>query len=112
MAQKIEIVRGTTNPFQISVTDAAGNSYVPESGEKLVFGVKRKPTDTVLVFAKVGEVIGEGLFSVKLKPEDTAEIECGKYYFDVGMDNGTDFFNIIKSSPLEIIPNITSRGCV
>lgn len=111
MAQKIEIVRGTTNTFQIGVTDADGNSYVPETGEKLVFGIKRKPTDIDLVVVKVGEVIGEGLFKVKLNPEDTAEIECGKYYYDVGMDNGTDFFNIIKPSPFDIIPNITSKGC-
>lgn len=38
MKQDIEIIRGTTNTFNIEVKDTDGAAYTLASGEKLVFG--------------------------------------------------------------------------
>lgn len=110
--QKIEIVRGTTNTFQISVVDSSGAPYNLGSGERIVFGIKRNPEkeETPLV-AITAEIIGEGLFSVKLCPEHTAPLECGRHFYDVSLDDGTDFFNVIEPSPFNIVANVTHRGC-
>lgn len=112
MAQKIEIVRGTTNTMQITVYDANGAPYNLGSNERIVFGIKRNPEkEAEPLLVKTAEIIGEGLFSVKLCPEDTANMVCGAYFYDVGLDNGTDFFNVIEPNPFKIIGNVTHRGC-
>ena len=111
MAQKIEIVRGTTNTLQISILDANGAPYNLGSGEKVVFGIKRKQEHEEVIFAKVGEILYEGFYKVVIVPEDTENLPSGNYYYDVAIESGEAFFNVIEPSPFIIVPNITSRGC-
>lgn len=111
MKQPIEIVRGTTNVFQINLTDANGAPYNLGSNEKIVFGIKKNPEAAELLLVKTAEILYEGMYSVKLCPEDTAALHCTKYSYDVGLDTGTDFFNIIEPSPFNIVANVTARGC-
>lgn len=112
MLNRIEIVRGTSNTFQIEVVDANGTAYNLASNEKIIFGVKAKAEDTELVFSKTAEAVADGVYSVKLVPEDTQELSCGKYSYDVGLQKGTDYFNIIEPTAFVITPNVTFRGCV
>ena len=109
MAQRIEVVRGTTNTFEISVIDSSGGAYALGSGERIFFGIKRKPEDKELIFKKVAEVKGEGLFSVKILPEDTESLNFGQYFYDVGLQQGADYHNIIEPNPFIVLANITSR---
>lgn len=111
MVQKIEIVRCTTNTIQVSVSDANGAPYNLGSNEKIVFGLKVKPGDAELLLVKTAEIIGEGLFKFVLCPEDTENLPAGRYSYDVGLDNGTDYFNVIEPSPFVLEPNVTCRGC-
>lgn len=111
MAQKIEIVRGTTNTFQISINDANGAPYNLQSNEKVVFGIKKDLDDVEPLIIKTAEVLYEGMYSVQLSPEDTVDLDCGRYHYDVGVDNGTDFFNVIEPNLFVIVPNVTHRGC-
>ena len=111
MAQRIEIVRGTTNTFEITITDSSGAAYNLGSNEKVVFGVKEKPTDDALLIVKSAEIIGEGRFQVVINPEDTEALEFGRYYYDVAVDKGIAFFNVIEPNPFMVVQNITFRGC-
>lgn len=36
---------------------------------------------------------------------------CEKYVYDVALQSGANFFNLIKASPFIISPNVTKRGC-
>lgn len=111
MLQRIEIVRGTTNTFEITITDSSGAPYNLGSGEKVVFGIKRKAEHEEVVFAKIGEIVYEGLYKVVIVPEDTENLPSGNYYYDVAIESGENFFNVIEPSPFNIVANITSRGC-
>ena len=111
MAQTIEIVRGSTNTLRVSVLDATGLPYNLGSGEKVVFGVKKEKEDEDLLITRVAEILYEGMYSIRLVPEDSMDLEPGLYYYDVGLESGTDFFPIIKPSPFLIEPNVTRRGC-
>lgn len=111
MQQKIEIVRCTSNTFQLSVTDANGVPYNLGSNEKIVFGVTAKPGTGELLLTKVAEILGEGLFKITLCPEDTEPMPAGRYWYDVALDDGTDFLNIIEPSPFVLEANVTCRGC-
>lgn len=110
--QKLEIVRGTTTPLILEVYDPQGLAYIPAEGERLVFGIKKDPErETAPLFTKVAEFLGGGQFLLKLRPEDTADLSCGKYYYDASLDTGDDFFNVIKPSPFYLVANVTHRGC-
>lgn len=111
MEQTIKIVRGTTNTLEISIVDSSGAPYNLGSGEKVVFGVKRKPEHEEVIFAKVGEIVYEGLYKVVLDPADTENLLSGDYYFDVAIESGEAFHNVIRPSRFKIVANITSRGC-
>lgn len=108
--QKVEIVRGTTNTLQITVMDALGAPYNLGAGERIMFGLKKDPKDKVAFFQKTAEIVDQGLFKVILVPEDTENLSEDMYYYDVGLQSGNDFFNIIPYNPFVVIPNITARG--
>lgn len=112
MLNRLEIVRGTTNTIQVEVVDVNGTAYNLGANERIIFGVKEKPEDAALIFTQTAEVVGEGLFKIRIAPEDTENMKCGKYSYDVGLQKGTDYFNIIEPSTLVISPNVTFRGCV
>lgn len=109
--QPVEIVRGTTNSFNITIVDSNGVAYNLGSNEKIVFGVKEKPDDQELLIAKTAEIIGAGLFKVVLNTGDTEQLPPGSLYYDIGLDNGTDLFNVIPISPFMVVQNVTFRGC-
>jgi len=118
MKHDIEIVRGTSEIFKIAVADENGNSYALASGEKLVFGVKKKPTqdDSQCVLKKIITAASDnGLYEVKFDPADTASLPFGKYFYDVGLLSGNDYFPVIACEDgrlpvFHIKPNITKRG--
>lgn len=111
MLNRLEIVRGTTNTFQIEVVDVSGTAYNLAANERIIFGVKKNAEDDELIFQQTAEIIGEGLFTVKIAPEKTECLKCGKYSYDVGLESGEEYFNVIEPSTLVILPNVTFRGC-
>ena len=111
MLNKIEIVRGTTNTFELTVIDADGNAYAMAQTEKIIFGVKRKATDTERVITKTAVMLAVGTYSITLEPEDTNCLNCEKYVYDVALESGNHFYNIVEPSLFVILPNVTERGC-
>lgn len=111
MAQGIEIVRGTTNVIEITVTDGDGNLRNLSSGEVILFGVKEHLGDENYMFVRAATQKDLGVYTVELAKEDTEGRACGRYFYDVGLQSGDDFFNILEVSPFIIAPNVTKWGC-
>lgn len=107
----VEIVRGTTNTFEITVTNAFGELYELGTNEKLLFGVKRNHDDTEYIFVKTVKIGNNGVYTVVVHPEDTEKCDCCKYFFDVSIQSGNNFYNIIEASSFHIKKNITKWGC-
>lgn len=110
--EKMEIVRGTTNSFALAVTDkATGNPYTLETGQVLVFGLKLGKTDEERMLVKKITHTVNGEYYLELAAADTADLEPGLYYYDIGMQHGDSvFYNVIEASPFVIKPNITKLG--
>lgn len=108
---KIEIVRGTTLPINITVMDESNKLRSLADGEKIIFGIKRKESDKDPIFSKVATKDIDGTFNVTITPDDTANLDYGKYFYDVSLQSGENFFNIIEASPFIIRINVTYRGC-
>lgn len=113
MKQDIEIVRGTTNSFGILIADTDGSIFTLGDDQTLVFAVKKQPKDEERVLVKkiTTMVDSSGVYLLELFPADTAELEPGRYVYDVGLQDGSDdFYNVIKTSAFDILPNVTQLG--
>lgn len=112
MVNKVTIVRGTTNVLNITVNDENGAVYTLADGEKIVFGVKCDHDEADFTLLKTASFVeDEGVYAVTLTPDDTAGLTCGDYVYDVALQSGANFFNVIEPSPFIIEPNVTTRGC-
>lgn len=111
MKHELSIVRGATSSFGISVTDANGDPFVLESGDVLVFGLKKKLKDIDRILIKPITHNMDGEYYLELSAADTEDLEPGKYFYDVGLQRGTNvFYNIIEASVFNIKANVTKRG--
>lgn len=110
MAKDIRMVRGTSRTFEIAVTDADGNAYTLRDGEKVIFGVKKNTNDEELLICKVVSECTDGVCKVELDPEDTANLAVGKYYYDVGLQTGEDYYIVVELSNFAITANVTKWG--
>lgn len=111
MAQGIEIVRGTTNTIEVNVVDADNVAYTVKAGEKIIFGLKKNAEDTEFVLVREAAFRTVGVYLATLVPADTQDLECGRYVYDVALQAGNNFFNIIEPSPFHIVANVTKWGC-
>ena len=111
MKQPLAIVRGTTKTMTIGVTTTDGSAYELAEGETIRFGVKKHPGDLTYLFSKEmsASSLADGVYSFKINPGDTENLDFGCYYYDVGLQHGNEYFNIIPCSDFRVEYNITKR---
>lgn len=111
MKQPISMIRGTTQPINIIVRDPAGAIYQLTDGEVLRFGMKKKPEDPESECLVKKELTIEHLdgdfYVLTLLPSDTKDLPFGTYYYDVGLQSGNNYYNVIECSEFKIGYNIT-----
>lgn len=110
MGKKIEMIRGTTKVFNISITNGDGTLYVLAEGEEILFGVKQKVEDESTVILKSVTTGTDGVYPVEIEPNDTINLQPGSYVYDVGLKSGDDYFNVIEPSTFTIKANVTKWG--
>lgn len=113
MEKTINIIRGTTNTFNIALKDETGAFYQMQAGDVLRFGVKvRANLDT---YELVKEMTAADLNStgdayvLHLTPADTEDMELRRYCYDIGLQTGTDYFNVVPCNDFILHHNITKR---
>lgn len=106
----ISMVRGTSQTFNITLLDPQKQAYFLAAGEVLRFGVKLRPEDRSCLIEKelTAADLKNGVYPVKLTPEDTASLGCYTYYYDAGVQSGEDYW-IVLDGYLEITKNITGK---
>lgn len=108
--QPLSMVRGTSMTFALSISQTDGAEYELAGDEILRFGVKRKPDDTEYLFVKeatAANVDEEGNYLFDLMPVDTEDLPFGCYYYDVGLQSGNNYFNVIEASYFKLSFNVT-----
>lgn len=107
--QKITIVRGTTNSFAIAIVDEEGEAYVLESGEVLRFGIKARAEDAQYIVEKeMTTANNDGEYEFTITVSDTANLPFGTYAYDVGLQSGNAYYNVIPASDFVVAKNITA----
>ena len=106
----VEIVRGTTCPFLVTIDHTDGTPYSPRPGDEVVFALRRKTTDGLLVI-KTAAVEPDATARFKLDPEDTENLCCDNYLYDVGLRTEGEFFMIIPARDCRLKKNTANRRC-
>ena len=100
------ITRGDTVAFGMEIDG------LEEALDSAFFTCKKNPTDIENVFQKS---IGNGIelvddeyitYSVRIAPEDTADLEAGKYFYDLQIGVNDDIYTVLKGV-LEIEQDVT-----
>lgn len=100
----IAMVRGDTLAFAVEIED------LDQDLDTCFFSCKSDPSDTEYVFQKSldngieKDTIGK--YKVRVAPEDTENVEPGKYYYDLQIGLNSDIYTVLKGQ-LEIVFDIT-----
>lgn len=102
---KIHLTRGDTARFKIPITNLVNNGeYAMAADDILHFTVKKSSKDDTFLFQRTS--IGSN--AVHIRPEDTANLQFGKYKYDVELDTASgDVYTVIVPSLFEILEDIT-----
>lgn len=76
----IYLTRGDTAYIQITLTDSAGNAYVPAEGDVIRFAVKKLYSD-VNVLLEIN--IPTETLMLTINPADTKKFRFGEYKYDI-----------------------------
>ena len=107
----ISMVRGDTLALSISgIKNTDGTEYTLKSTDVVYLDVKKYATDKTAVFRKsvtAAEYV-DGALPITILPEDTVDLPCGDYYFDVRLFMDDDnIYTIIPMSKFRIVQNVT-----
>lgn len=108
---EISIVRGDTLRLSISgIKTADGEDYILSGSDIIFLDVKKSAADKTAVFRKSATAADyvDGALPINIHPDDTADLPCGDYYFDVRLFiDDKNIYTIIPMSKLRIVRNVT-----
>lgn len=105
----ITMVKGDTLAFGVELIDQFEQ---PIDIDDAVFVAKKNYTDAEAVFEKtLGdgiEKISDGVYTVRVAPEDTADNEAGRYYYGFRVMLNGDVFTIMRGI-IELEPEVLAE---
>jgi hypothetical protein len=107
--QNITMIKGDTLSFNCFVYDEFQMPFMVDSA---YFSCKKKATGDEYIFRKeIDDGIEQdenGMLTVRVAPEDTAEVDAGEYFYDFEINVGEDVYTIMVGL-LSIENDITRR---
>lgn len=107
----ITMVRGDTLSFGVEIIDENGDRISQKLDTVILTCKSNKSADENLFQKTLGDGVEErdgGLYAVRVAPEDTANAEPGKYFYDLEIGVNGDIFTIMHGV-LEIVQDVTER---
>ena len=109
--QHLELYQGNSVYITVLLTDENDNPYQLETGDKLIFGVKRNKNSSSFVIKKTLTSADElnGQYTFSFTPEDMSISPC-RYYYDVGLqfsDGG--FKTVVHPSRFRVVGTVSRK---
>lgn len=76
----IKMTRGDTFISEVEILDASGETYTPAAGDVITFALKKTYWDAQ---PKISKTIDHDTMLLQLDPADTAELDAGRYVYDI-----------------------------
>ena len=100
---EIELTRGDTARFKVTVVNDVGDEYIPGSGDTLTMTVRRTAADNIVL-----QKIISAADSFHIRPEDTSGLALGDYVYDVQLTTaGGDVYTVVPPSPFALGQEVT-----
>ena len=104
----IQLTRGDTMILELSLVDEAGDKYIPEENDVIVFRVKRNSTSKEILIEKN---IPTDDMTLVLQEDDTKDLKFGTYYYEVEIITGENYhFTVIANTEFEITTELENHG--
>ena len=103
----LKMVRGSTQELEICVLSPHGHPYVLLDGDVIRFGVKNMDCLGGYLVKKEATELIQGIACITINPEDTVNMEPGRYCYDIGLQSGDHYFPVVKYSEFILEPNVT-----
>lgn len=115
---KIAINRGRSKTIRVPVICKDGSTCVLSDDDIIRFAVKAHEDGEALIKKTLEYDKENNKATLNLVPSDTADMDCDRYFYDIGVDfaNG-DYRDIISWAEFEVLPSAagkeprTSKGC-
>ena len=94
--ENITMTRGDTLSFNVEVYD---QNEDPITADTVFFTCKKRLVHDDNIFQKslgAGITQDDGLITVRVAPEDTAEVEAGLYFYDCQIGVDSDIYTVMK----------------
>lgn len=96
----IYLTRGDSATLNVTITDQAGQTWTPETGDKVIFCLKSgatTPEPLLTIQAEDGET------NIDIKPSDTAKLTFGSYIYDIHVElAGGGIYTVIADKRFEV----------
>ena len=100
----ITMTRGDTAYLTVPLTTVNGNEYSVTYNDSMRFTVRKKTDDDEIVLQKL--VLGNNSF--RIAPADTADLEYGKYVYDIELTTGGgDVYTVVTKHYFILTEEIT-----
>lgn len=111
---EIILIRGDTYNLTFSLSKAGNEPLLLSDVDKCYFTVKREFMSADCVFQKrYGDGISynekKGLYEIKLKSDDTCDLKCGNYKYDIKVKLGEEIVKTLLKGTLVLTNNATHR---
>lgn len=107
----LTIQRGTTKVINVVIYNNDNSIYTLESGDKLIFGVKKSISDTGYVIKKIStsdNKDGDG-YNITLEPDDTQNL-LGNYLYELALQTANgEYYIIIDCSEFVVTNTLTQK---
>ena len=107
----LSVTRGRSMIFSFDASsEDESEQFVFTTGDILRFGIKKRYLDSNCLIVKTAQISEpSNTVSFYLSPDDTIDLAIGDYYYDIGLERGTEYYDVIKYNPFTILPNITKK---
>lgn len=103
--KNFQLVRGDSLAFSFQVTG------LTSALSSVVFSCKRTVKDDTYVFQKTlddGIEVSEDIYTVRIAPEDTADLNARRYVYDLEIAVDQDVYTLMMGN-LDLIADVTRR---
>ena len=98
------MIKGDTAYLKVEIHQENGNIYELQKGDTLTFSMKKNLRDETYTLQKITDKDG----AFVLQAEDTENLICGKYYYDVQLNTANnEVFTVVETSEFYLKEGVT-----
>ena len=100
--QNIQLTRGDTGFFTISLVNSNGEAYTPQAGDTLRFAMSKSYGGDTLIL----KTIPTDTLTLEIEPTDTSTLNFGKYVYDIEFIDAAGHVSTIIMGQFEVTKEV------